>query len=139
MTETQIPVISMWQPWAQWVSLGWKPIETRTHGRFASLLGKRIGIHASLKWDKDAIKLAWNYLDPWQREETDGFSRNGGTIICTALVKEFRKLTSEDSELALIDCGVIDRYGLILTDVKPIQSVPCKGRQGIWYVEGPTA
>jgi hypothetical protein len=48
-----IPIISLWQPWAQWVALGWKLIESRTHNRFKSLLTKRIGIHASAKWDAE--------------------------------------------------------------------------------------
>lgn len=48
-------VITLWQPWATWVVLGWKTIETRLHPRFASLAGQVIGIHAGLKFDDLAM------------------------------------------------------------------------------------
>ena len=127
-------VISLWMPWAFWVSLKWKPIETRLHRRFASLVGKRIGIHCSLKWDNMAIDAAAKYLTPEQIIHTKNMLRMGGAVICTALVESFRKLTAEDSPLALIDCGSTERYGLILKDVETVEAIPCKGRQGIFYV-----
>lgn len=129
----KIPVISMWMPWAFWVSLEWKPIETRTHKRFAGLVGKRIGIHCSLKWDDAAIEAARNYMSLAQRIITNRMLKISGAIICTAFVKEFRKLTAADSQLALIDCGSVERHGLILEDVQTIEAIPCKGKQGIWY------
>jgi len=129
-----IPIISLWRPWGNWVALQWKPIETRLHKRFASLVGKRIGIHLSVKWDKTAIEQARPYLTPEQIAKTEDFLRIGGAVICTALVKEFRKLTADDSQAALIDCGGVERYGLILEDVQSIEAIPCKGRQGIFYV-----
>ena len=130
-----VPIISLWMPWANWVSLKWKPIETRTHNRFASLVGKRIGIHCSLKWDDGAVDAARKYLTLDQIITTNRMLKIGGAIICTGLVKEFRKLMDADSPLALIDCGSVERYGLILEDVQTIEAIPCKGRQGIWYQE----
>lgn len=128
---TNFPVISLWRPWANWVALEWKIIETRTHKRFAGLVGKRIGIHASLRWDLSAIAAAAPYLTFEQR--TMPLPDIGGAINCTALVTEFRRLTAEDSPLALIECES-ERYGIVLRDVQPIKPIPCKGRQGIFYV-----
>lgn len=133
-TPELMPVISLWQPFANWVALGWKQIETRTHTRFAGLEGKRIGIQASLTWDKTAIAAATPYLTPEQLATSNTFSRMGGAVICTAFVKEFRKLTEDDSRRSLINCGSVERYGLILEDVQIIEAIPCKGRQGIFYV-----
>jgi len=127
-----MPIISLWQPWANWVSLGWKPIETRKHERFKGLVGKRIGIHASLKWDKDAMTLAANYLTYEQYDATRNFLRIGGAIICTAFVREHRRLTPSDAHLALIECDN-KRFGLFLEDVQSIEAIPAKGKQGIWY------
>ena len=129
----EIPVISLWTPWANWVALGWKPIETRTHNRFAKLLGQRIGIHASLHWDKDAIDTARPYLSAAQIYDTTRFLRISGAIICTAFVREYRKLNPLDEAGALIDCTHVTRYGLFLSDIEVIEAFPCKGRQGIWY------
>lgn len=131
----KLPVVSLWQPWAQWVMLGWKPIETRTHKRFASLVGKRVGIHYALKWDKGAIEAASNYMTQAQIEQTMGFLRIGGAICGTALVKEHRELTAEDSAAALIDCSSTKRYGLFLADIEVIEAIPASGKQGIWYHE----
>jgi hypothetical protein len=129
------PVISMYGPWANWVGLGWKTIETRTHDRFKSLVGKRIGIHKALKWDKDALVLAHPYLSNDQRERTMRFLRVGGAICWTALVKEHRALNESDSQAALIDCGETNRFGMFLEDVQMIEMIPCKGKQGIWYYD----
>lgn len=128
------PIISMWMPWANWVGLGWKVIETRTHRRFQSLADKRIGIHCSLKWDKNAIELARPYLDQDQITLTQSFLRIGGAVYWTATVSEFRQLTIEDESRTLIECTT-ERYGLVLSDVKTIEAVPMRGHQGIWYAE----
>lgn len=128
-----MPIISLWMPWANWVALGWKTIETRTHRRFACLEGKRIGIHATAKWDESAIGVAADYLTDEQFSTSDRFLRIGQAIICTAFVRHFRQLTAEDSRDALIDCFNVQRYGLVLTDVQTIEAIPAKGKQGIWY------
>jgi hypothetical protein len=54
--------ISIYQPWAQFIVFGLKSIETRTHNSFKSLVGKRILIHASAKWDKDWYLKAYEYI-----------------------------------------------------------------------------
>ena len=43
----EIPCISLWQPWASLIALGWKTVETRGHNRFACLAGRRIAIPAA--------------------------------------------------------------------------------------------
>lgn len=131
------PVISLWQPWAQWVVLGWKPIETREHPRFETLAGKRIGIHAALKWDKTAIHVARPWLTDEQFHETMEMFRtshhDGGKILGTVFVKEHRLLDPDDAPAALIECETL-RYGLILTEpIKFAEPVPCKGRQAIFH------
>lgn len=128
----EIAIISMWRPWANWVGLGWKTIETRTHRRFKSLVGQRIGIHCAIKWDKTAIEQAGQWLTPTQRALTLGFLQVGGCVSWTAFVAEGRDLTAADSGAALIDCGNVQRYGLVLTDIQTIEMVPMRGHQGIW-------
>ena len=130
-----VPVISLWNPWAIWVGLGWKKIETRTHERFKGLVGKQIGIHSALKWDDTALELAGEYLSEDQRIQTRGFLRVGGAICWTAYVTAHRELDPLDSKAALIDCEHVTRYGLFLSDVTMIEVIPCKGKQGIWYHE----
>ena len=121
--------ISLWQPWAQWVALSWKTIETRTHNRFASLVGQRIAIHAAQKIDwvwRDKARLSneqflWtfgNMLD-WPR----------GAVVCTAQVIEHARLSAVMSPLALCDCSGNDLFGLVLEDVQRFDPIPWKGNQ----------
>jgi hypothetical protein len=136
--ETQrIPVISLYGPWANWVALGWKTIETRTHPRLKSLVGKTIGIHVALKWDDDALEAAAPFLSQFQISRTQQFLRVGGGIICTAFAYDHRELDSLDNGSSLIDCTHLTRYGLFLRDIRPIEVIPAKGKQGIWYADIP--
>jgi hypothetical protein len=127
--------ITLHRPWADWVGLGWKTIETRTHERFRSLVGQRIAIHASLKWDEDAIEAARYYLLPWQLAASHAFRLDeqiSGRVLCTAIVAAHRLLTATDARAALIECHT-RRFGLFLTDrhfMAP--AVKAKGHQGIW-------
>lgn len=127
------PIISLWMPWANWVMLGWKIIETRTHSRFAKLAGKRIGIHASQKWDDTAIDQARRYLTVTQIAKTSGFLRIGGAILGTAYCLEHALTTPDNAYGALIECET-KRYGLWLSAPEVIEAIPAKGKQGIWYL-----
>jgi hypothetical protein len=137
--QIYLPCISMWRPWSSWVAWGWKPIETRTHNRFKSLVGKRIGIHAARQFDVKSRHLANHYL-------TDGQARSAGRdefhypsgIICTAFVRDHRFLTHADAPLALIECAT-PRYGLFLEAIHRLETpIRCKGRQGIFRVICPS-
>lgn len=142
---SQIKCISMWRPWANWVRLGWKTTETRLHSRFAGLVGQRIGIHAALKWDENALVTASPFLDEQQMEKSqsnifmDESNAHKGAIICTATVWAVKWLEITNSYSSLIECET-PRYGLFLKDIEPLE-VPhfCKGRQGIWTEDIPSA
>jgi hypothetical protein len=135
-TPITIPCITLWRPWANWVALGWKPIETRTHERFKSLVGKRIAIHAAQKWDNNAAVAANDYLDPVRHTGGDmlEYVKSAGLVLCTAFVKEHRRLTPEDAPRALIECDTT-RFGLFLEDIQKVEPpFAAKGSQGIWKV-----
>lgn len=131
--------ITLWQPWACWISHGYKTIETRTHDRFKNLKGQRIAIHASKKFDKD-YKSSFKWLFKKDRPikilavSMDAYF--GGHIVCTAFVEDVGWLNRLHSKYALIDCTNTKRFGLFLTDVVRLEKpIPCKGRQGIFNVE----
>ena len=130
----KIPIISLWQPWAQWIALGWKLIESRRHNRFKSLEGKRIGIHASAKWDAGWSMQAGRFLPHERRMQTFDFMRvNPPGILCTVMVSSYGVLSPNDAKWALIECET-PRMGLWLRDVQLLEPiVRCNGKQGIWY------
>jgi hypothetical protein len=150
--------ITLHQPWATFTALELKSIETRTHSRFASLVGQRIAIHAAKKVD---ISDRWNgylqaALDRRQRPTYDEpyalrkwiyeqarlwkmMSAARGAILCTAYVQEHRRLSVKDSFFALCDCSPDHKgnplYGLILSDVIRLEKpVLWRGYQGIFNV-----
>lgn len=137
---TIIRVISLWQPWAQWVMLGWKTIETRTHRRFAGLRGHRIGIHATLKWDDQWQAQAGRFLNAEQRDQTHAMAPSPGQILGTVDVSAVRWLTAEDEAASLIECTSVRRFGMFLeSPVRFPEGIPAKGGQGIWKFRLPQA
>jgi hypothetical protein len=137
------PVITLWQPWAQWVALGWKTIETRTHNKLKSLVGREVLIHCGQNWDFHAMNEARPYLSPFRQTQTANADGDflavrfaPGNIIAKAFVAEHRVLTySSDPGQALIECRT-PRFGLIFSHIKLLDRfIPAQGKQGIWYHE----
>ena len=110
---------------------GEKSIETRTHNRFKSLLGKRIGIHAGMSTDT----TAWD--NPYLSKEQKDIKIEKlfhGVILGTAFVYDFQLLNKSHSKMALVDCASTQRWGLFLNEIIIFNNpVPAKVEMGIWY------
>ncbi len=128
-----IPVITLYQPWASYVMLGWKTIETRTHKRFKCLVGHTIGIHAGLSYDTQ--DYVYDYLMPDQREIAARLEFPTGKLLGTVNVNKFLELNGSHSNEALIDCEEVARFGLFLGSPIEINPVKVRGSMGIWYYD----
>jgi hypothetical protein len=126
--------ISLWQPWAQWVALEWKGIETRTHARFAKLEGERIAIHAAKKWDPHYFDIAFPYLDQDRLYKTRKLVHLDGAIICTADVVKTKWLLGTIHEEREALCRTKRLFGLFLDQIQTFDAIPFRGRQGIFEV-----
>jgi hypothetical protein len=138
-STVELRAISLWNPWAMWVALGWKTVETRLHDRFASLERKRVAIHAALTWDVSAIESARKYLSTEQIRETVQNLKTwpSGAFICTVDVEDYRVTETTDAKAALIECDT-PRFGLYLSNVKLfVPPILARGRQGIWKAQLP--
>jgi len=131
--------ITIHQPWAYWIAVGYKTIETRLNDRFKGLVGERIDIHAGQKHDSNAHRFAFQFLP---KENGPFLERKNyqllmpGAIICTAFVESAKWLNGGHSESALIECKYTQRFGLFLTDIQKIKKpIFYKGRQGIFHIE----
>lgn len=131
-----IPVITLYQPWATFIMLGWKTIETRTHDRLKSLLGKTIGIHAGKHYDKNHGAEQW--MSAEQKERFKEIEFQTGAFLGTVKVDSFSVLDKCNSESALIDCEQTERHGLFLSNPKPSIPVIVNGSMGIWYYDTET-
>jgi len=56
-----LPAITLWQPWATWIALRWKTIETRPHPHLARLAGFRVALHAGKRLHREAFSIAKAY------------------------------------------------------------------------------
>lgn len=132
-----LKAITLYQPWATWIMWGWKRIETRLHDKYSWLKGKRIVIHAGMKYDKDAIYAAKQFMTDAQISLHQNFASTksypAGVALGTVYVHDARPLNKDDSGFALIDCEYTLRNGLFLRDVKQFERpVVVSGSQGIW-------
>lgn len=145
-----LPVITLIQPWASWVAMGWKTAETRTSTRLLKQLeGKYFLVHAGKAWDLDAIDAARPYLSQEQLDQTIGaIFEVRGCILAMALGGKMRPMAKEDEPLALIGStwiaphwlGNLDvplpRWILPLERIEPLDKpIPARGQQGIWYIQ----
>lgn len=133
--------ISLYEPWATFIMLGWKTIETRTHVRFRSLEKETILIHAARKVDGSLETLKYLNKDQLSkfREWVNShyFRKTLGKLLGSVYVSEFKLLFPSHSQQALIDCDPDDeiRYGIILERPCPlVKPIPYKGHQGIFNV-----
>ncbi len=134
---THLRAISLYQPWASLIVEGHKTIETRLHTRFRHLHHQRIAIHAGKKYDQ----RAWREIEavhPSQEALNIALPINAhrltqGAILGTALVHNVGWLSSVHSNLAMIPCGDVKRFGLFLSEIHKLeQPIPAKGAQGAW-------
>lgn len=137
-----VRALSLWRPWADWVMLGWKTIETRTHQRFRCLgvAPTTLAIHAAAKWDATAIDAARRWLTDEQIKFTETVIRGRPVagIIGTVEVMAFGLLDAGDEAGALIECSTT-RFGLWLTNPRPLlPPIPAIGRQGLFWVTLPS-
>jgi hypothetical protein len=127
--------ISLWQPWASAIALGYKRIETRD---WSTNVRGRIAIHAAKRWTS-AERL---FLD--KQRALGRFPQTAtlplGAVVCTALLIDVRSTSS------LIAAGISPmegefgnylpgRYGWLLQDVRPLLApIPFLGAQGFFDV-----
>lgn len=135
--------ITIHQPWASLIAYGFKRYETRS---WKTNYRGLIAIHAGQKIDSEAVRmLATEYTRIWR----DISPLPKGCIIAVAELVECRKVVSSGRERGLgvawledgymilgkeVDFGDFTpgRYAWELSNVRLIEPIPAKGRQGLW-------
>lgn len=136
--------ISLHQPWATFIALKWKTIETRTHEKFKGLIGQRIAIHAAKKIDLSDFftgRLPCQ-LEPEDAETLTALIRSHrGRVICTALVKNATWAMNDffveyNGWNARAMTEVRGKFCLFLDEIELLKKkVYIQGRQGIFEVQ----
>jgi hypothetical protein len=134
-----MPAITLWGPWAQFVALRLKSIETRWHDRFKSLVGKRIAIHAGKSFVREDLDEAIAEFGLDAELVNHPLMSVRGAVVCTALVRANLKLggMAHTRRKALCDCA--GKHGLVLDSIKVVDPPAfVQGHQGIWQWGGET-
>jgi hypothetical protein len=151
---TDLPAITLWQPWASLVAAEAKPIEWRGWPAPARLVGRRIAIHAGarkvkreeiaaliLDIDREGeagtsliVDRARPLLEAWH---TSPGALPLSSVLCTGVLGT--PIRSTDYALARRlfhgDSDRVDhtKWGWPLTDIERLEPfVPAKGAQGFW-------
>jgi len=138
--------ISLHQPYATFIAMKWKKIETRYHSRFKCLVGERIAIHAAKKvvpitsFMCECLPLNGTYHDIVKINNIVRFMEMcRGKILCTALVTRARWAPNIDFDFRKewnkqAMCEVAGKFLLFLDEIEPIDPIPFRGHQGIFNV-----
>ncbi|MGZ6363685.1 MAG: 2-oxoglutarate dehydrogenase E1 [Ktedonobacterales bacterium] len=142
-------VITIRQPWATLIACGAKSIETRSWRPLAELKpGDRLAIHAAKTFTDDERYNVW--LEPFKscliRAYHEGYWSEpelplGGIIaVCTfkgAIPGDSPRLngiSDNEREFGYYGHG---RWAWLLENVRAIEPIPARGKQGIWTWEPP--
>lgn len=140
-TTTPLRCVSLWQPWASFIAIGAKTVETRSWPAPQSIIGTRVGIHAAKTLK--GIDLARSNPDLWERY-VELYRRSldepgllpFGAIVATAVIEAC--VPVERLIPDLFGDYSPGRYGWVLSGIEKLAApVPAKGRQGIFTVEMP--
>ena len=151
---TTIPALTVWQPWATLIALGAKPYEFRGWHAPASIIGRRIGIHAGARPPKkseiaDLITRlrsdkAWSTalfpekaLKILERAHTSPGILPLSHMVATAVLGGPRAGRSVASEFGgdVNDSDRMDHcnWAWPMLDVQPFEPpIEAKGAQGFW-------
>lgn len=143
--------LTIWQPWATMIALGWKPIENRgwcpTERQLAD--GERFAIHAATRpmdahtWDA-ALLVAANagfHLDDAEEAQfLRRCRRESGSVVATARFGLPMSSCLDEGQYPDFHRLWWDRhsYGWLLNNVQAVAPVAVRGRQGLWNLPGDT-
>ena len=131
--------LTLWRPWPWSIVHGPKRLENRMWAPWPSIIGKRIAIHAGVKYDEEGAEYIRGHLMQPQLVPSKTSDPQG--IIGTAIVSRYLiKRDPEDlvpSDLPPDGQAVwyFGPFAWVLDDVRALsEPIPCKGAQGLWVV-----
>lgn len=134
--------LSMIQPMGTAIVRGWKPIENRKWKPWERVIGKRIAIHAGLKFDAGYFDTIGRIFSAWGGTrwrwddliDMTSLRCEQGAIIGTARVAGF--ITEADDVVAGRDrAWFTGPFGWLMEDPIEIETpIGCKGFQSLWRI-----
>lgn len=128
--------LTIWQPWASAIALGFKPVENRDWAPPASAIGELFAIHAAVRvpTEDEVLEVAQTSSHSKKQWHALPTVNVRGAVIAVARLNavvddeklDFTQLSDD------VERWFVGRYGWIFREVKLLEPVPCVGRQGIW-------
>ena len=119
--------LTLHQPWADLISEGYKCIENRTWKPPEELIGCYIAIHAGKVYDPLAAFIVQQRFGIQMKCDEE---IPLGAIVAVARLEAV--LTDSD------DPWFYGPYGWVLSDVTPIEPIPCRGARKLWALSEET-
>jgi hypothetical protein len=120
--------LTLWQPWAHAIVHLGKRIENRRWPPPKYLKGQAFAIHAGKGFDEDSTEELKRFGMLARHVGRDYFDR--GAVVAVA------RLKGSETDIEKIDgtqrFWFAGPVGWILTDVRPVRPVVCRGAQGLW-------
>lgn len=128
--------ISLWQPWASAMALGWKRNETR---HWSTPYRGPMAIHAAKRW-------TWEEKDEWEcvlsDHAFDGLPEQPplGAIVAIGILVDIRRteierhaISAQEDRWGNYSAG---RFAWIFENIRALaEPIPCRGRQSIWRLD----
>lgn len=128
--------LTIWQPWASAIALGFKPVENRDWAPPASSMGELFAIHAAVRvpTEVETLEVATTAAKSRKQWEALPTTSVRGAVIAVARLVTCIDDEKEDLDAlpSDVDRWFVGRFGWIFREVKQIEPVVCVGRQGIW-------
>ncbi|MDJ0511574.1 MAG: ASCH domain-containing protein [Crocosphaera sp.] len=141
-SQNKAKAISLHQPWASLIALGFKHFETRSwgtkyRGKLVICAAKKNSKQQRLDYEDLASILGIDLTqNPWESLPLGKAIAIVDLVDCIKMTPEFISAQSESEQL----CGHWEtgRFAWQLDDIKPIfPPIPIKGQQGLWDVSLP--
>lgn len=125
--------LSLWQPWAGAIALGYKKIETRHW--FTNYRGT-LAIHAAKRWTREEREFTQEFNEKWALLELPE-QPPLGCVVALATLREIRPTEGLVHWLGPIERALGNyepgRFGWMLDHITELKDpIPCTGRQGLF-------
>jgi hypothetical protein len=119
-----VRAITLWRPWDQAFLYGGKRLENRPYRYPSFLHGKRIALHAGLKWDRGSAMVIEQRAGIDLLSQPDDLRRAG----CVFAVARIAGMVTDS-----LDPWFMGPYAWVLEDFTELPvPIPCRGFQRVW-------
>lgn len=125
--------LTLHRPWAWLIAHDTKRVENRDWEPPEWMIGQYLAIHAGKTWDQDGADFARMISTTMPRSSAD--HPIGIVAVCKVVGVIHPDAEPPSALIEGLDMRwYMGSFGWVLSDVVAIDTVPCRGAQGLWFV-----